>query len=243
MADPPVFSVDQLDQLRAELGTKYDELVPMFEDAVRTYHSVLPPGERYRRLFRRHVDTAEGLMHAIDKLLNRIQEAEQFIDEARAQNLLPADRYALVTDPLYELASIRRRLRTADEAQAAVQALRADVQLWLERTRMLAQGTPGRRAGDPGKRIGLCTWIGNVLSVAGIGLSTVPTKTWGVLYALTCEAARIPLGTDVGRDLRNSLTRLQTRNQTDASTVLPTRKKARTPERTIPPSKKLNILR
>lgn len=231
LACQSVFNSDQLAQLRSSLARKYDELLPALEHAVRKYPSVLPPGEHYRRQVRRHLDAAEGLLRASDKLLNLIQGAEPFIAEARDLNLLPTERYALVTDTLYELASMKRRLRTADEAQATVQALRADVQLWQKRARSLAQGTPGRKAGDPGKRIGLCAWVGMVLSKAGIRLSTVPAETWGQVYALACDAARIPLGNehDVGRDLRNSLTLLHKGNQIDASMVLPARKKARTP--------------
>jgi hypothetical protein len=71
-------------------------------------------------------------------------------------------------------------------------------------------------------------------------VSTAPDDTWGQVYGLICEAARIPLsdGHDVGRDLRDGLAILKEKKQIDASMTVPARKKLHSAQRTIPPSKK-----
>lgn len=230
-ASPTVFGSDRDKVVRALLGQKYDALFPRLEGALRAWPRIPPTEEWFRRQFLPHVDAAKRLMRASEKFLNLLQEVEPLIEEACAKSLVRPEQHTVrAMDSLmalHELASLKRRLKTADEARAAVQALRADMQLWQKRAEMLVRRAPGSKTGDPRKRIRLCAWLGVLLSNEGFQLSTVPTEIWGQLYTLMCEEARIPLGKDhdVGRDLRAGLAYLQEGNKIDPSMIEPARKK------------------
>jgi hypothetical protein len=230
----PAFDNHQLAELRSHLGSDYERLLPRLEYAVRRYSSVPAPGERHRERAHRHVAAAERLARARDRLLNRLERTKCLIDEARNDYLIPLDRYGMNLPDgfdrlgLYELMGLTPTLRSADQTRAAVQALREDAELWLHNARRLARKPRGRKRGDPRKRVGLCAFTGLALSEVGIGVSTVPTDTWGQVYTIVCEAAKVRLSPahDVGRDLRAGLDFLKRGNQINETRVLPARSRA-----------------
>ena len=218
------FDPSQLHALRRDLRAKYDRLLPLLEEAVRDYQRVPPAGESYRLPARRHAGRAQQLERATRRFLGRIEKTDPVIREAAQLRFVPSDRFSFANVSLSDLMALKPRWVAADAAKAALGALLEDAQTWRHVAEVVARGRPGRRAGN---RINLCAWLGKTLSVFRFTLSTRPKDLWGRVFVLICEAARIPVPTDVSRDLRKALAILQTRHPTTAKAQSPARKKRR----------------
>jgi hypothetical protein len=219
-----VFDRDQLAELRANFGVKYGLLLPDLENAVLVYDCVLPRGKRPQLLAAKHADRARKLELATRRLERLLKEIDPFAHEACSMGFIPINRFSFAKSSLYDIATMRPRLKAANSARAVLGELLRDTQEWKNRASAMARSKPGRKVGN---RVDLCAWLGHRLSTSGFTLSTRPTEMWGRLFTLMCEAVRIPVPSDVGRELRKALANLETHHGIAPKAQSPAKKKRR----------------